>query len=152
LRLAMAYHALADIHFLKGSYAPALEIYERELALRERAEGPDHPEVAPVRICIANIYGNNGQHERSLAEYERAIRIYQRTNPEHPTIAVAYNNMGEDLHALGRLSEAREHFQRALAIEQKMNPASEGVVVAQINIAEVELGLGHAVAAQRLLE
>ena len=47
---------LANIYFYKGEYAKAEPLFQRALAIREKALGPDHPDVAETLGALARLY------------------------------------------------------------------------------------------------
>jgi len=58
---------------------------------------------------LADILRRQGECERAVAHYERALAIV-------PDFAEAHNNLGVVLSDAGKFEEARARYQRALAI------------------------------------
>jgi len=48
LRLATSLNNLATLYYSQGKYAQAEPLFRRALAIREKALGPEHPQVATV--------------------------------------------------------------------------------------------------------
>ncbi len=72
----------------QGKYAEAKPLYLRSLAIREKALGPEHPDVAESLNNLAGLYDNQGRyaeaeplHERPLASL-RLPRYYSRERPD----------------------------------------------------------------------
>ena len=62
--------------------------YEAELAARERALGPDHPDVAESLTNIAILYNQRLEFAKAQPLYERALRIYEKARgPDHADVA-----------------------------------------------------------------
>ena len=62
--------------------------YEAELAARERALGPDHPDVAESLTNIAILYNQRLEFAKAQPLYERALRIYEAARgPDHADVA-----------------------------------------------------------------
>ena len=61
-------------------YAQAEPLYKRSLAIREKALGPDHPDVATSLENVAVLYRKTGR-EKAVEELEKraaAIRAIKR--------------------------------------------------------------------------
>jgi tetratricopeptide (TPR) repeat protein len=56
--------------YRQGKYAEAVSLAEESLAIREKALGPDHPNVATSLNGLASLY-------KSLGDYAKAERLYQ---------------------------------------------------------------------------
>jgi tetratricopeptide (TPR) repeat protein len=71
---------LADLYELHiYEYAKALPLYERALAILERALGSNHPEVAETLNDIALVHDNQGMFSEALPLFLRAVRIAEVT-------------------------------------------------------------------------
>ena len=64
----------------QGRYAEAEPLLQRALAIREKALGPDHPDVAEVLEHLAKLYDQTGRSEeaKKLSERARQIRAKKR--------------------------------------------------------------------------
>jgi tetratricopeptide (TPR) repeat protein len=97
-----------------GRYSEAVPIAERVLAIREKALGPEHPDVANSLNNLAALYVEQGRyadaeplHQRSLAIREKALV------PEHPDIAKSLNYVAILYYYQGRYADAEPLFQRS---------------------------------------
>ncbi len=103
-----------------GLYAEALPLYQRALAIKEKALGPDHPSVAISLNNLAVLYRDEGRYEEALPLYERALEIKEKAlGPHHPSVATGLNNLAELYRAQGEYEEALPLSQRALAIAER---------------------------------
>ena len=103
-----------------ADYAGARPYYERALAIREKALGPDHPDTALSLNNLGGLLRALGDHAGARPYYERALAINEKAlGPDHPDTALSLNNLGYLLRALGDHAGARPYYERALAIREK---------------------------------
>ncbi len=115
--LAAANHELGLAHMSLGDLSEAERCFGRELALREAALGPSHPDVAAAHQRLGAALYASGQLGRALPHFEDAVRISEAAlGPMHPRVAASLGNLGALRDDLGEPEEAREHFERALRI------------------------------------
>ena len=81
----------------QGKYDDALPIALRALAIREKALGPEHPEVARSLNNVAELYWTKGDSARAEPLYQRALAIRTRPLvrdqlPDHPIRLVEQKN------------------------------------------------------------
>jgi len=63
------------LYHIQGEYEKAEPLHKRALAIREKAFGPDHPEVVPSLWNIANLYRKTGRDKEAEALEKRAEAI-----------------------------------------------------------------------------
>ncbi|MCB8977790.1 MAG: tetratricopeptide repeat protein [Ardenticatenaceae bacterium] len=103
-----------------GDSAGARPFYERALAIREKALGPDHPDTALSLNNLGALLDSMGDLPAARPFYERALAIREKAlGPDHPDTAQSLNNLGYLLRAMGDLPAARPFYERALAIDEK---------------------------------
>ncbi len=103
-----------------GNLAEARPYYERALAIREKALGPDHPDTATSLNNLGYLLQAMGNLAEARPYYERALAINEKAlGPDHPDTATSLNNLGALLDSMGNLAEARPYYERALAIREK---------------------------------
>ena len=72
---------------LSGMIAPLLK---QILALRERALGSEHPDVAHSLFDIAELFEGESKLDEAEVHYQRALRIWERVcGPDHPCVRLA---------------------------------------------------------------
>jgi len=74
------------------------------------------PEIARVRHNLAMSYGERGDHEKALEQYQIALK----TGSTYPQI---YHNMGNSYLALGKDELAEQHFLKALELSPRFFPS-----------------------------
>ncbi|MCV4933336.1 tetratricopeptide repeat protein, partial [Escherichia coli] len=62
---------LAGLYDAQGQYALAEPLYKRSLAIKEKALGPDHPDVATSLNNLAGLYDAQGQYALAEPLYKR---------------------------------------------------------------------------------
>ena len=81
---ATALHSVAMVYQQQGDYARSLEYYEKAVAIKLPALGPDHPSLATTYSNMALVYKAQGDYARSLEYSEKALAIdLQALGPEH---------------------------------------------------------------------
>jgi tetratricopeptide (TPR) repeat protein len=104
----------------RGKHGEAEPLFERELAISEKAPGPEHALVANSFNSLAALYHAQGRFAEVEPLYQRSLAIFERAlGPEHPDVATSLNNLAELYRAQGRFAEAEPLYQRSLAILQK---------------------------------
>jgi tetratricopeptide (TPR) repeat protein len=97
---ALAYH----LHMI-GAYTEAYFYSDRDLAISEKALGPEHPDVARGLNNLAELYRTQGKYEQAEPLWKQALVIYEKLfGHDHPTTAII-----------------RENYTYLLQIRKKMN-------------------------------
>jgi tetratricopeptide (TPR) repeat protein len=73
--VATSLNNLAECYQAQGSYAKAEPLYKRSLAIREKALGPDHPDVAASLNNLAVLYRATNRPELAQPLEARAAKI-----------------------------------------------------------------------------
>ena len=112
---------LAELYRAQGQNEPALALYQRALAINEKALGPEHRATAVTLNNLATLYWAQGRYTQALPLYERALAIREKAlGPEHPETAQSLSNLGLLYQTLGQYPPALTSHQRALAIREKV--------------------------------
>ena len=69
---------LARLYYTQGQYAKAEPLYQRALAIREKALGPEHPDVARASTTWRLLYDTQGQYAKAEPLYQRALAIREK--------------------------------------------------------------------------
>jgi tetratricopeptide (TPR) repeat protein len=123
-RVADALCEVADHLRFDENYDDALELYERALAIRERADGPESPTITPILNGIATL-------RRALGEMEAARIVLQRA------AVIPF--------ALDSASERREHariIEQLAWVESAEDEADRSEALFQEALALVENPVG----------
>ena len=137
--MAQSLNNLAVVFQSQGRTAEAEALYKRTLAIREKALGPDHPDVALSLHNLALVYGAQGRTAEAEPLYKRALAIFEKAlGPDHPDVAQSLNNLAELYRAQGRTADAEPLHKRSLAIREKaLGPDHRDVAQSLNNLAAV---------------
>ena len=96
--MATSLNNLAGLYQAQGKHAEAEALYERSLAILEKALGKDHPDVAASLNNLAFLYYSQGKYDeaeplfkRSLAIAEKALGKDHPHVADHPDVAISLN-------------------------------------------------------------
>ena len=154
LALANGLHSEALKLYEEGKYAEAEQLYERSLAILEKALGPEHPDVATSLNNLAVLCEMQGKYARAESLYERSLAIREKAlGPEHPDVATSLNNVGLLYQSQEKYAEAEPLLKRALEIlEKARGPDHPDVAVSLNNLATLYDSQGEYAKAEPLYE
>ena len=90
-------------------------LYKRALAIREKALGPDHPDVAKSLNNLAGLYREQGRYADAEPLFKRSLAIYEKAlGPDHPDVATSLNNLA-GLYEIPRSLRRRRAALQAIA-------------------------------------
>jgi len=122
-RLLSAANTLADIAKLYSDcaeYDDSFRLYKKELQIREKTLGKEHPNTATTYNNIALVYAHQGDYPKALEWSQKALAIREKVlGKEHPDTATTYNNIALVYYNQGDYPKALEWYQKALAIREK---------------------------------
>jgi len=111
---------IATIFENTGQYPAAEPLYTRALAIREKALGPDHPDVATSLNNLAGLYFKQGQYAAAEPLYKRSLAILEKAlGQDHPNEAGSLHNLAVLYHVQGQYAAAEPLYTRSLAISEK---------------------------------
>ncbi|HVG63783.1 MAG TPA: serine/threonine-protein kinase [Hyalangium sp.] len=130
---------LADL----ARYEESQRVHERVLALRQKALGPEHPDVTNSLNNLGGVLYYLGKYEEAREIHSRALALREKVlGAEHPHVAVSLSNLSLALWKLGQLEEARAAQERALALREKaLGPESPDAAASLNNLGVVLLEL-----------
>jgi Tfp pilus assembly protein PilF len=68
-----------------GQFEKAEPVYQRALAIREKAYGPEHPKVVESINSLAELYQSIGDTAKAEPLHQRALAIRKKVfGPDHP--------------------------------------------------------------------
>jgi eukaryotic-like serine/threonine-protein kinase len=107
--------ALADARLAKARGEP--EALRRAVAALERAEGPEHPDVARARDALGEVLRARSDWTAARAEHARALALLEaREGGRSPLLARPLVGLAACEARLGRADAARAALRRALAV------------------------------------
>jgi len=76
----------------QGRNAEAAPLYERSLAISEKALGAEHPDVAATLNNLAGVYDAQGRYDDAESLYERALAIRERVlGPDYEIVEIGFD-------------------------------------------------------------
>jgi CHAT domain-containing protein/tetratricopeptide (TPR) repeat protein len=139
----------------QGRYREGIPKGREALAIREKALGPTHPEVATSLHNLAWLLLENGDYTEAKSLFTRALQIREQSfGPNGLEVAATLNGLGYLLYLSGDYAAARRLHERALQIrEQKLGPIHPTVAQSLHNMGLVfHHGLGDYAGARSLHE
>jgi hypothetical protein len=81
------------VRFVRHSFAKAEPLYQRALALREQALGPQHFQVGESLNNLAAVYLYQGRKAKAKPLMQRALAIWEQAlGPQHPQVPIVRKN------------------------------------------------------------
>jgi tetratricopeptide (TPR) repeat protein len=100
----------------------AERLHKQALAIRRKALGNDHSDVASSLKNLADVYSALRRYSDSERLHLEALRIREKVyGPEHADIAHSLNNLALVYRMMGNHQEAERLHLRALAIRKKVH-------------------------------
>ena len=107
--------------YKEGKYTQAIPLAERELAIREKILGKEHPDVATSLNDLARLYQEQGSYEKAEPLFVRSLAIREKVlGKEHPDVATSLINLAALYQQEGSYQKAEPLFVRSLAINEKV--------------------------------
>jgi tetratricopeptide (TPR) repeat protein len=104
----------------RARYTEAEPLFQRALAIYEKALGPDRPNTATSLNNLAMLYYDQGRYGEAEPLHQRVLAIREKAlGPDHADFAASLNNLALLYIDEGRHEEAESLFRRALAILEK---------------------------------
>ena len=89
--------------------------------VREKALGPDHPDVAASLNNLAALYRSLDDYAKAEPLYKRSLAIYEKAlGPDHPDVATSLNNLAALYAALNNFQKAHDLHKKAQQIDSKL--------------------------------
>jgi tetratricopeptide (TPR) repeat protein len=138
----------------RGEYAAGELLQTHAVAIRKRAFGSDHVEVAIALHGLARLYSHQGRYGEAESLYKRALVIQERAHgKDHADVADTLNNLGNLYGDEGRYEEAEPLYKRALTFwEAALGLSHSRVAVGLNNLARLYFWQGRYDDAERLYE
>lgn len=124
LAYATTLYRLAILRRQQGDLAEAESLYQQALAIRERKQGPTHPDVAMILNNLAAVYAAQGKYDAAQPLLERSVQIRQTAlGDDHVLTAESRNNLALLYAAQGKPAAAEPLYRSAIAALEKKDAA-----------------------------
>ncbi|KAJ6016957.1 hypothetical protein N7451_000336 [Penicillium sp. IBT 35674x] len=120
ITLWRGFHGLGVLYSDQGKLKEAEKMYQRALAGKEKALGPNHTSTLDTVNNLGNVYSDQGKLKEAEEMYQRALAGKEEAfGPDHMSTLDTVNNLSILYKDQGKLKEAEEMHQRALAGKEK---------------------------------
>lgn len=110
--LAPTIERLALVYYRQGDERKSEEMYQRALALREKAFGAESARVAHSLFSLGEFYRAEKDFERAAASYRRSLLIYGKlsgvSSPEFQEVTDGYYCLGLQTNKLDVMKDLKE--------------------------------------------
>lgn len=129
----------------QGKPELAEEAFRRELAMRDKLAGPDHPARANCIDHLGRAIRSGGNAREALPYYRQALELRKRyyAGVDHPDLAGAVNNLALVESNLGHFSAADSLYSESLVMKRRIYTNDDIDLATTINnlgLAQLELG------------
>jgi CHAT domain-containing protein/Tfp pilus assembly protein PilF len=140
--------------YQQGKYVEATEIAKQALVIREKALGPDHPDVGQSLNNLAALYRAQGRYAEAEPLYQRGLAIIEKAlGPDHPRVGATLTNLARLFESQGRYAEAEPFYKRGLAVfEKALGPDHAEVGATLNNLAHLYWAQGRTAEAEPLFK
>lgn len=122
IKLAQTLHSLVALYSTRGLFTKAEPLFERELRARERALGPEHPEVVATVGNLAQFYLEHSSAAKAerltnlvLGFSDRKLKDQQMVKDQFARLAKYYDKSRDYAEAHSLLKKLEEATQRTTA-------------------------------------
>lgn len=134
-------------------YEEAFAVAEDVLLLMEELQLEETVHFATTLLNTATAYRAAGRYEEALADYRRALEIYQRDLPKDDyRLAGLYNNISILLEKLEENEKAALFLHKAIQIVEKQPGSRLELATSRTNLALIELKINRLDEAKSLLD
>jgi tetratricopeptide (TPR) repeat protein len=106
--------------YAQGRFSEAMPLAQRALAIREKALGPNDPDVGVLLNNLASLYQAQGRYTDAEPLFKRSLAILEKAlGPDHPELANCLKNLAQLYKDQGRYADAEPLFKRSLKIRKK---------------------------------
>lgn len=133
--LAQIFRRLGMVDFSEGAFSSSKENYLKALELAEGSTNTNLIGGILLDLGTVLIHGFPGEIEESAKYLERGI-VYLEKGGHKDYLALAYNNLGDNLRHSGSWDEAIENLNKAIGVSQEFTKPSHEAT-GRITLAEI---------------
>ncbi|KAJ5195474.1 uncharacterized protein N7498_008912 [Penicillium cinerascens] len=120
-----AFHGLGNLYKDQGKLKEAEEMYQRALAGKEKALGPDHTSTLNTVNNLGLLYADQGKLKEAEEMYQRALAgLEMALGPDHISTRHVANNLGVLYKDQGKLEETEGHTEKECKRAKMMHSSS----------------------------
>jgi tetratricopeptide (TPR) repeat protein len=103
-----------------GRFEDSLKALNEAIAIREKANGPNHPQIGSLHYAMSQTLRIQRDLEKARHHANRALEVRLATfGPDHPEVGAAYDQLGSISNDAEKPQEALEAFLKGMAIKEK---------------------------------
>src|SRR5262249_6806778 len=143
--VAVSLNNLALIYESKGDYENAEPLFQRSLALYQKAYPAGHNLVAVSLGNLARLYEYKGEYPKAEETFQQALTIKRKAlGAEHPDVGYLLNNLAELYFIRGDYAKAEPLYKNALAIfERELGEEHSNVAATLSNLSGLYWAKGN---------
>ncbi|MEM9458727.1 MAG: tetratricopeptide repeat protein [Myxococcota bacterium] len=137
--------SLGKVADSEGKYEEARDLCGRALAIRQRALGSDHPDVALSLDSLGSVAYWQGKYEEARDFHRRALAIREKVlGPDHPDVATSLNSLGIVAKSKAEYDKASKLYERSRVIwENALGADHPTVAISLTNLGRVAYRRGN---------
>ena len=153
-RMAWAYYNLGFLYRQQGKLEAAEQMYERALAVYEKAPSIEHTLTLDTVNNLGIIYADQGKLEAAEQMFERALAGYEKAlGVDHTLTLDTVHNLGALYTGQGKLEAAEQMYKRALAgCEKALGAEHTSTLDTVNNLGSLYRNQGKLEAAEQMFE
>jgi CHAT domain-containing protein/Tfp pilus assembly protein PilF len=118
----------------RGLYSEGISILQRQIEVRRRILGEEHPDVARSLNDLAVLLMDKGDYAGAEPLYRESLAMQRKVlGEEHPDVATSLGNVADLLQAKGDCAAAEPLLREALAMQRKLLGEEHWDVAASLN-------------------
>jgi tetratricopeptide (TPR) repeat protein len=115
-------------------YGEAEALYIQCLNIRERAQGPEHPEVGYPLYVLAELYREQGKYREAIPLYQQTLRIWRQVSGSYyPELVHPLRGLAELHHMQANYHEAEPLYQEAITILEQTQRLDQSQMTTLLN-------------------
>ncbi len=145
LTQAQAFSQLGWLLLNLGKYPEAWESHSQALELRQKALGPEHPDVATSISNLASVAWWMGRYDEAVEKAELAVTLQAKAlGPEHPEVIKTLMISAGTLFEVGKYEDSLRRHEHILEMQEKVLGAEHpSVSTSLINLSITLISLGR---------
>ncbi|MGH7187049.1 MAG: tetratricopeptide repeat protein, partial [Pseudomonadota bacterium] len=132
-RLAESLFQLAIVFRDQGKLAEAIPLLQRALDIREKTQGPEHPDLGPILSNLAGLRIAADDYAAAEQLYRRAFAIYQKLPDIGEALAQIVNSIAGIYYVQGRYGDAEPLYRKALNLREAVLGENHPDVASSVN-------------------
>ncbi|MBS1956942.1 MAG: tetratricopeptide repeat-containing protein [Cyanobacteria bacterium SZAS-4] len=162
LRLASSLTNLGVLYNFRGQSTKAEPLFERAVAIKQKALGGDNPEVVATVGKMCHFYLKSGNYMKGDALSNKILAYADKTMREHAQpspatkesdldLATLLDGLGGTYTGAGKLAYGEQFYKRSLQIREKiLSPSHIAIASSCENLAKLYMTEGRAAQAEPL--